>query len=48
MKASRATFGRVRKDRWARWEVYEAPGTYLLFFSWYLTFLDSFSVLPPS
>ena len=33
VKASRAVFGRARKDRWAPWEVYEAAGVYIIFFA---------------
>jgi len=38
VKASRAVFGRARKDRWAPWEVYEASGVYLLFSLWCVTY----------
>jgi cleavage stimulation factor subunit 3 len=30
IKASRAIFGKARRDRWSPWQVYEAAGTFFL------------------
>ena len=46
VKASRAVFGRARKDRWAPWEVYEASGVYTPFLCNIALTLISFSSFP--
>lgn len=33
IKASRAIFGKARRDRWSPWQVYEAAGTFFLYHS---------------